>query len=284
MYRAKAQGKARHAIFDQEMHRQAVRLLRLETDLRRAVARREFRVHYQPIVRLDSGRIDGFEALVRWEHPDNGMVQPLDFIAVAEETGMILDIDWMVMEEACQQAVRWRRQHESAHDLGLSVNLSSRELAQPDFVDRVQNLLDDTGLVPGGLRLEITESMIMNDTEAKVERLKELDEIGVVLHMDDFGTGYSSLSYLHSLPIRAIKIDRSFVSRMTESQRSAQIVDTIVTLARNLGMEVSAEGLERPEHKARLREMNCEYGQGFLFSPAVDAAAAGCFLASDQRW
>lgn len=284
MYRAKALGKAQHAIFDEEMHRQAVELLRLETDLRRAIARREFVVHYQPIIDLSSGRIDGVEALVRWNHPNKGMVQPTDFIRVAEETGMILDIDWLVMEDACQQIVTWRGRHDAARHLGLSVNLSSRELAQPGFVDRVQNLLDSTGIEPSGLRLEITERMIMNDTEAKVKRLQQLDEIGVGLHMDDFGTGYSSLSYLHSLPIGTIKIDRSFVSRMTESKRSSQIVGTIVALARNLGMKVSAEGLERPEHMARLLEMRCEYGQGFLFSPAVEAAAADRLLAGDQTW
>jgi EAL domain-containing protein (putative c-di-GMP-specific phosphodiesterase class I) len=284
MYRAKALGKARHAIFDEEMHRQAVQLLLLETDLRRAIARHEFVVHYQPIIDLSNGRIDGVEALVRWHHPEKGVVQPSDFIGVAEETGMILDIDWFVMKEACHQVVSWRGQHNSARHLGLSVNLSSRELALPGFVDQVQDLLDSTGLEPGGLRLEITEGMIMNDTEVKVKRLEQLDEIGVGLHMDDFGTGYSSLSYLHSLPIRTIKIDRSFVSRMTESKRSSQIVGTIVTLARNLGMEVSAEGLERPEHLASLREMHCEYGQGFFFSPPVAAEAAGRLLASDQSW
>jgi diguanylate cyclase (GGDEF)-like protein/PAS domain S-box-containing protein len=284
MYRAKAQGKARHAIFDEEMHRQAVALLKLETDLRRAVARDEFDVHYQPIVDLNSGKIDGFEALVRWEHPDRGLVVPDDFIRVAEETGMIHEIDWMVMEKACRQLARWRRTSPGGERLGLSVNLSSRELGQPRFVTRIQDLLDRTGIEPNGLRLEITESMILRDTEVMMKRLNELDELGVGLHMDDFGTGYSSLSYLHSLPIQTIKIDRSFVSRMTESRRSSQIVGTIVALARNLGMSVSAEGLERPEHITRMRELSCEFGQGFVFAPPLDSDSIDRLLATEPSW
>ncbi len=284
MYRAKSTGKARHAIFDEEMHRKAVQLLQLETDLRRALKRSEFQVHYQPIIDLASGRIEGFEALVRWLHPEKGLVMPDEFISVAEETGMMLPIDWIVIHEACRQTSEWRRRYPAARDLGISVNLSGRELTQPDLVDRIRDVLAESDTEPKNLRLEITEGMIIKETESAAKKLVELDEIGVGLHMDDFGTGYSSLSYLHSLPLHAIKIDRSFISHLNGDNGRSQIVSTIVTLARSLGMKVAAEGLERPEHVQRMRELSCEFGQGYFFSRPVDAETAGQLLASDPRW
>ncbi len=284
MYRAKSLGKARHAIFDQEMHRRAVELLSLETDLRRAVSRNEFRVHYQPIVALSKGRLEGFEALVRWQHPERGLVYPEQFIPVAEETGLIVPLGWCVLREACRQTAAWQLGFPADHELAVSVNLSGKQFRQGELVSRIRAILEETGLAPGRLRLEITESMIMEDAESAVEKMRQLREVGVELHIDDFGTGYSSLSYLHRLPTHTIKIDRSFVSHMTERNGKSHIVGTIVALARNLGMRVAAEGLETADQLAKLREMRCEFGQGFYFSKPLSEADAGRLIASQPRW
>ena len=284
MYRAKSLGKARHAIFDQGMHRRAVELLSLETDLRRAVARDEFRVHYQPIVALSTGVLEGFEALVRWDHPVKGLVYPEAFIPLAEETGLIVPLGWNVLHEACGQTVAWQKRFPADEHLTVSVNLSGKQFRQPELVDRIRQILSDTSLDPSRLCLEITESMIMEDAESAVGKMRQLRDVGVELHIDDFGTGYSSLSYLHRLPTHTIKIDRSFVRRMSESNGKSQIVGTIVTLARNLGMRVSAEGLETAEQLAKLRQLECEYGQGFFFSKALEHGDAERLIASQPRW
>ena len=284
MYRAKSLGKARHAIFDQEMHRRAVELLSLETDLRRAVRRDEFRVHYQPIVALSTGVLEGFEALVRWEHPTKGLVYPEEFISVAEETGLIVPLGWNVLHEACSQTAAWQKRFPADEHLTVSVNLSGKQFRQPELVDRIREILADSALEPSRLCLEITESMIMENAESAVNKMRQLRDVGVELHIDDFGTGYSSLSYLHRLPTHTIKIDRSFVRRMSERNGKSQIVGTIVTLARNLGMRVAAEGLETAEQLARLRQLECEYGQGFFFSKPLDHGDAGRLIASQPRW
>jgi diguanylate cyclase (GGDEF)-like protein/PAS domain S-box-containing protein len=284
MYRAKSLGKARHAIFDQEMHRRAVELLSLETDLRRAVTRDEFRVHYQPIVALSTGVLEGFEALVRWQHPVKGLVHPEAFISVAEETGLIVPLGWNVLHEACSQTSAWQKRFPTGEHLTVSVNLSGKQFRQPELVDRIREILDDSSLEPSRLCLEITESMIMENAESAVARMRQLRDVGVELHIDDFGTGYSSLSYLHRLPTHTIKIDRSFVRRMSERNGKSQIVGTIVTLARNLGMRVSAEGLETADQLAKLRQLECEYGQGFFFSKPLDHGDAGRLIASQPRW
>ena len=284
MYRAKSMGKARHAIFDQEMHRRAVELLSLETDLRRAVSREEFRVHYQPIVALSTGVLEGFEALVRWEHPERGLVYPGEFISVAEETGLIVPLGWGVLHEACSQTVAWQKRFPSDRDLTVSVNLSGKQFRQPELVDRIREILADSSLAPPRLCLEITESMIMEDAESAVGKMHQLRDVGVELHIDDFGTGYSSLSYLHRLPTHTIKIDRSFVRRMSEQNGKSQIVGTIVTLARNLGMRVAAEGLETADQLAKLRQLECEYGQGFFFSKPLAHDDAERLIASQPRW
>jgi EAL domain-containing protein (putative c-di-GMP-specific phosphodiesterase class I) len=284
MYRAKSLGKARHAIFDQEMHHRAVQLLSLETDLRRAVRRDEFRVHYQPIVALATGALEGFEALVRWQHPVRGLVYPEEFIAVAEETGLIVPLGWNVLHEACSQTVAWQERFPSDQPLTVSVNLSGKQFRQPELVDRIREILGASALEPSRLCLEITESMIMEDGEAAVGKMRQLRDVGVELHIDDFGTGYSSLSYLHRLPTHTIKIDRSFVRRMSQRNGKSQIVGTIVTLARNLGMRVAAEGLETAEQLARLRQLECEYGQGFFFSKPLAHGDAGRLIASQPRW
>ncbi|MDH3744707.1 MAG: EAL domain-containing protein [Acidobacteriota bacterium] len=284
MYRAKALGKNQHAIFDEAMHHRAVELLRLETDLRRAVDRDEFEIYYQPIVDLDRGRIEGFEALLRWRHPKRGLVQPEEFIPVAEETGLIVPIGWTVLEQACAQMAEWKRELPEMQALALSVNLSGKQFSQPDLLERVEQALTSTGLDPSTLRFEITESLIMDDAEGAVAKLRRLQELGIQLHIDDFGTGYSSLSYLHRLPTHTIKIDRSFVSRMNDRSNHGEIVETIVSLARNLGMKVAAEGLETAEQLERLRALDCELGQGFFFSEPLEASAARDLICRDPRW
>ncbi|HEX8130302.1 MAG TPA: PAS domain S-box protein [Pyrinomonadaceae bacterium] len=271
MYRAKAQGKARHEVFDQNMHARVVALLRLENDLRRAVERDEFRLQYQPIVSLDTGRVSGFEALARWQHPELGLIPPGDFIPVAEETGVIVELGQWVMEEACRQMRAWQSISPQHRHLKLSVNLSSRHFVQPDLYERIVEVLAQTGLAPNALQLEITESILMENAHTIVPLLSRLRELGVELAIDDFGTGYSSLSYLSRLkPIHTLKIDRSFISMGGDDHENAEIVRTIIMLARNMGKEVVAEGIETVEQLARLRMLDCAYGQGFLFSRPQD--------------
>jgi len=271
MYRAKENGKARYELFDLGMHARAVSRLKLESDLRQAVEQNEFCVHYQPIVALDSERLAGFEALVRWNHPERGLVHPAEFVPAAEETGLIVPIGLWVLEEACATLHKWQQQSPCHRSLTLSVNLSARQLSQLDLVDQVKQTLERTKLDPRCLKLEITESVVMENAEAATNMFKQLRTLGVQLSIDDFGTGYSSLSYLHRFPVNYLKIDRSFVSRMTETNDNAEIVRTIVTLARNLGLEVIAEGVETLEQKEQLRALGCEYGQGYFFARPVAA-------------
>jgi diguanylate cyclase (GGDEF)-like protein len=269
MYRAKENGKARYEMFDQDMHTRAVSRLQLESDLRQAVEQKEFCVYYQPIIALETGRLSGFEALVRWNHPRRGVVSPLDFIPVAEETGLIVSIGQWVLEEACRKVREWQLCSPPHRALSLSVNLSARQVAQPDLLDRIKAALEKSRLDPHHLKLEITESVVMDNAEAAALMFKQLRALGVQLSIDDFGTGYSSLSYLHRFPLNYLKIDRSFVMRMTTDNDNA-IVKTISTLAQNLGMQVIAEGIETAEQYEQLKSLGCEYGQGFLFSPPLD--------------
>jgi diguanylate cyclase (GGDEF)-like protein len=279
MYRAKALGKGRHVVFDQAMHTSVVERLRLETDLRRAIERSEFQVHYQPIIALRSGRIAGFEALVRWEHPELGPVPPASFIPVAEETGLILPLGLWVLRAACVQLHEWQSRGPEFSTLMMSVNLSSRQITQPDLVEQIDQILQETGLAPRHLKLEITESVIMEHPPSAVEVLRRLKELGIRLSLDDFGTGYSSLSYLHRFPIDTLKIDRSFVHRLDFEDGDSVIVQTIVALAHNLGMQVIAEGVETEGQMQRLVNMGCQYGQGYYFSRPVDGGSAGSLLA-----
>ena len=280
MYRAKARGRACHEVFDKLMHARAVALLRLENDLRRAVDRGEFEVYYQPIVSLKEGeQISGFEALVRWRHPERGIVSPADFISVAEDTGLIIHIGRWVLREACGQMRRWQRQYPEYRSLMLSVNLSGKQFMQADLVEQIQAVLEETEFDPRCLQLEITESVVIDNTEVVTSRLVRLRELGVQLTMDDFGTGYSSLSYLHKFPIDVLKIDRSFISQAGAEGRS-EIVPTIIMLARNMGMKVVAEGVETDEQLAHLNELDCAYGQGFLFSKPLDSRAAEELISS----
>jgi diguanylate cyclase (GGDEF)-like protein len=282
MYRAKENGKARYELFDHGMHARAVLRLQLESDLRQAIERNEFCVYYQPIVCLQTGRLSGFEALVRWNHPRRGLVSPIDFIPVAEETGLIVPIGQWVLNEACAQVRQWQIDSPGHRSLSLSVNLSARQVAQPNLLARIKEALDNSKLPAHCLKLEITESVVMENAEAAALMFKQLRSLGVQLSIDDFGTGYSSLSYLHRFPLNYLKIDRSFVMRLTTDNDNA-IVRTISTLARNLGMEVIAEGIETEEQYQQLKMLGCEYGQGFLFSRPVDSHSVVHLLARDSK-
>jgi diguanylate cyclase (GGDEF)-like protein len=280
MYRAKENGKARCEVFDHAMHARAVSRLQLESDLRQAVELKQFCVYYQPIVCLQSGRLAGFEALVRWNHPRHGLVSPADFIPVAEETGLIVPIGEWVLHEACRHIREAQKIFPSHRSLSLSVNLSARQVAQTDLLDRIKEALAISKLNAHCLKLEITESVVMENAEAAALMFKQLRALGVQLSIDDFGTGYSSLSYLHRFPLNYLKIDRSFVSRLTTDNDNA-IVRTISTLARNLGMEVIAEGIETEEQYQQLKMLGCEFGQGFLFSHPVNDEGVLRLLAQD---
>jgi len=283
MYRAKDHGKARYEIFDTTMHTRAVTLLRLESDLRRALEKEELCVYYQPIVSLASRELYGFEALVRWQHPEGGIVSPDDFIPLAEETGLILPIGLQVLREACNQLRKWQQRSPCHRDLIMSVNLSGKQLMQPDLIERIEEVLQESQINPWHLKLEITETVVMENPELAAVTLAKLRGLGVRLSIDDFGTGYSSLSYLNRFPVDTLKIDRSFVISMNEADENLQIVKTIVTLAGNLGMQVVAEGVESEEQLDQLRSLKCQYGQGFLFSKALDVTDADLFILNSAR-
>ncbi|WP_332997236.1 EAL domain-containing protein [Microcoleus sp. A006_D1] len=286
MYRAKALGTGRYQVFNASMHDLAVERLRLETDLRMAVKRREFLLHYQPFVCLASGRIIGFEALVRWQHPQRGLISPVKFIPVAEETGAIVPLGEWVLEEACRQLRLWEGMFDFDRPLIMSVNLSGKQFAQPDLVDRIQAILAATGLNAESLKLEITESVVMDDVESAIAVLKHMKALNVKLGIDDFGTGYSSLSYLSRFPTDTLKVDKSFVGRMElESEgENVAIVRTIVTLAHALGMDVIAEGVETAAQLSRLRAIGCEYGQGYFFAKPLPSEDATALMASEPQW
>ena len=276
MYRAKESGKARHEIFDREMHVRNMNLLRVETDLRHAVDRNEFEVLYQPIVEMTTGRVKEFEALIRWRHPVHGLVGPNEFISVAEETGLIIPIGKWILEESCRQIAEWQRRFRM--DLAVSVNLSAKQLMHPNLTAQVQEALSDTNLQPSQLKLEVTESTVMEHSERSLKVLCDLDRLGVNLSTDDFGTGYSSLSYLQRFPFERLKIDRSFINIMDSDEKSGAIVKTILMLGENLNIEVVAEGIETVSQLEKLRSLGCTLGQGFLFSRPIDREAAEDFL------
>jgi diguanylate cyclase (GGDEF)-like protein/PAS domain S-box-containing protein len=304
MYRAKALGRSRHEVFDSDMHARAVALLKLETDLRHALERQDFRVFYQPIVSLQTGHITGFEALARWEHPERGLVPPSEFIALAEETGLVIALDYAILGQACRQIRSWHEQFhaESAGTPGeakagrektstpsppgfaLSANLSSKHFSQGDVVTEIERILVECDFPPQSLRLEVTESVILDNIESAATVLYRLKALGVQLALDDFGTGYSSLSYLHRLPLDILKIDRSFVARIGAERDNTAIVRAIITLAHNMDMAVIAEGIETLEQVTLLRELGCGYGQGFFFAQPLSTEDTTALLKEDQNW
>ena len=284
MYRAKEAGRGRYEVFDLELHRAALRLLKLETELRRAVAAGDFVMHYQPIIALDHGKIVGFEGLVRWRHAERGLIPPARFIAVAEETGLIAPLGWFVLDQACAQAAIWQRKFPADPPLFMSVNVSGKLFAQATAVDQVLGILERSQLPPASLRLEVTENVVLEHGERVMERLLELRSLGVQLSIDDFGTGYSSLSYLQRFRYDSLKIDRSFVSGIEGAGDSRTIVETILRLASHLGIGVVAEGVETAEQLRHLRRMGCALGQGYWFAHALDVPATEALLASSPSW
>ena len=283
MYRAKAEGRAGYAIFDEAMHEGAVRRMELETALRQAVERDQLLLHYQPVISLGTGGIVGFEALVRWRHPTRGLIPPADFVPLAEETGLIDPIGSWVLQEACGQLKAWQRAY-PRRDLSMAVNISSRQFSRQDLAGQVRETLKDTGLSAHSLKLEITESVLLDNSDTFKDTLTELQGLGVALHMDDFGTGYSSLSYLHQFPFETIKIDRSFVQSMTDGDRSMELVCSIVQLAHALGMNTTAEGVETHQQLGWLRDRKCHHAQGFLFSKPVAAPLARKLIEQAPSW
>ena len=278
MYRAKTQGRARYQVYDPTMHEAALRQLALESDLRRALIQEELAIEYQPIVELATGEIEGFEALLRWNHPERGLLGPDEFIRVAEETGAIHQIGHWVLDGACRQAAEWQERFPRHRPLTMSVNISGREFLQDDLVARVCDTVKRRQLIPGTLRLELTETSLMEHPEVARQRIEKLRQNSVGLHLDDFGTGYCSLSYLQKLPTDTLKIDRSFIGQIQERGLGGHILETIVSLAHRLGMSVSAEGLETEAQVATLRNLACRTGQGFYFSEAVAPAQAETLL------
>ncbi|PSB09853.1 hypothetical protein C7B76_24775 [filamentous cyanobacterium CCP2] len=283
MYQAKAAGKARYVVFDSTMHEQATSLLKLETDLRWAIERQELRVYYQPILCLETNRLIGFEALVRWIHPDQGVISPSKFIPLAEETGLILPIGQWVLQEACRQLRIWQLRFSQAHSLTMSVNLSVKQFSQADLIQRIDRTLQNMDLRGEHLKLEITESALMNNPEVTRELLMELRSRQIQLCIDDFGTGYSSLNYLHQFPIDILKIDQSFVRYMSVKNEDSEIVRTIMSLAQNLTVEVIAEGIETHEQLTKLKQLGCRYGQGFLFAKPLDSTASETLIGSQLK-
>jgi diguanylate cyclase (GGDEF)-like protein/PAS domain S-box-containing protein len=277
MYRAKRTGKARYEVFDPAMHSTAVHRLKLETDLRKGIERGELLVYYQPIVSLKSGKITGFEALSRWQRPE-GMVSPADFIPVADETGLILTINRALMLEACQQLRSWQAQLGCDPPLTMSMNVSPKQFAQPDLAKEIGAILQQTGVTPNTVNLEIMETIAMGDADRALAVISDLKALGVLLSIDDFGTGYSSLSRLPRFPVDALKIDRVFISNMNTDHDSHEIVRLIVMLAHSLRLKVVAEGTETEDQITELKRLGCEMAQGYLYSPPVDSKTAGELL------
>ena len=275
---AKKCNRTCYQVFDRSMHGRALALLQLESDLRWAIKRKELFLYYQPIVCLGDNQISGFEVLVRWQHPVHGLVSPTEFIPIAEETGLILALGAWVFREACQQMQIWQVQFKEIAHWKISINISSKQLAQPNFVEQVKQVLQETKLDPSSLKLEITESSLVENTAATIAIFKELKALGIQFSLDDFGTGYSSLSYLHQFPFDTIKIDRSFISNVDSNNDKLRIVRAIITLARSLGMNTIAEGIETFEQLAQIKALKCQYGQGYLLFRPQDKTASEAFI------
>jgi len=284
MYHAKAAGKAQYRLFESPMHDSALRFLQIETDLRRAIQEQEFIVHYQPIIDLNTGEISSLEALVRWQHPTRGMVSPAEFIPVAEETGLVHPLGLIVLRQACEQLRTWQKQNLTQSNLSISVNLSARQFTQPNLTEEIYHILDTTQLDPQYLKLEVTESAIMDNPVSAANVLHHLRQRRIQLSMDDFGTGYSSLSYLHSFPMDNLKIDRSFIQALQQSTSSQGLVQIIVAIAKTMNMRVIAEGVETAQQLEQLRSLDCDFGQGYFFSKPLEPDQVINLIRSNPRW
>jgi len=284
MYEAKKAGKGRSKMYDPDMFAQALRRLEMGNDLRRAIEQGELRLYYQPKVRLGTDSITGVEALVRWEHPERGLILPDEFIPLAEETGAIVPLGWWVLREACRRARDWGEQYPAALPLGVSVNVSGKQFQEADLVRGLAGILQEVGLEPSRLQLEITESAVMADTEYAVGLLRGLKGLGVKVAVDDFGTGYSSLSFLRRFPLDELKIDKEFVDGLGRSDQDEAIVRLVIDLSHALGLEAVAEGVETAEQLARLREMGCDQAQGYYFWESLTGEDAAALLAGSSRW
>jgi len=283
MYYAK-DNEENYVIFDQNMHIRAVTRLQLETDLRFAIERNEFELFYQPIVSLSDSSLKGFEALVRWRHPQRGLVPPNEFISISESTGLIIPMTVQILHSACNQVIKWQETYPNGNPLSVSVNLSGKHFGHPALVDQIRTVISETGIDPACLKLELTESAVMENAESAILMLKQIKETGVQISIDDFGTGYSSLSYLHRFPIDMLKVDRSFVSAMEDNTENGEIVRTIVALAKALDLKVVAEGIESIHQFHQLRILGCEYGQGYLFSKPLQVNDIERLLKDKNRW
>jgi diguanylate cyclase (GGDEF)-like protein len=287
MYRAKEKGKARYQVFDRVMYDETLKIVNLENNLRLALERQEFVLHYQPIISLADNELVGFEALIRWHHPEKGFISPVEFIPIAEDTGLILAIGEWLLHEACQQMCRWQEKFPTLpqiNSLKMSVNVASQQLQEPEFIQKLDRILEKTGLDGRCLRLEITESVLIEPGGTIQDTLQQIRNRNIKLSIDDFGTGYSSLSYLSRFPIDNLKIDRSFVSRMTSDTENFEIVRTIITLAKTLGMDAISEGVENTQQLDRLKTLGCEFGQGYLFAKPLNPRAVESMLTRNPRF
>ena len=284
MYRAKHTGKARHEVFDPSMYERALERLEIEQDLRSAIEHGELSVHYQPKVELATGEVGGMEALARWEHPESGPIPPSKFIPIAEETGLIIPLGRWVLREACRQAREWHELYPDSPPLNVSVNLSTKQVEHPDLIEEVAETLREIGLDPGCLELEITESVLLEDTSSAIVTLTKLKGLGVELSVDDFGTGYSSLSYLKRFPIDYLKIDSSIIDGLERDPKNAAVAEAAITLAHALGQKVVAEGVRIEKQVGRLREMGCDFAQGsYFWEPLPSEAASEVFSKTPER-
>ncbi|MDJ0897512.1 MAG: EAL domain-containing protein [Xenococcus sp. MO_188.B8] len=284
MYSAKEQGRARYEIFNSSLHERAITRLQLETDMRRGIEREEFLIYYQPITCLATGKLSGFEALARWKHPTRGIVPPVEFIPVAEETGTIIPLGTWLLRSACHQMKLWQAQYPQQPSLQISVNLSGKQLRDSSLLEKIDSILQETGLPGKYLKLEITESSLIENMEVATQTLLNIKSRDIKLSMDDFGTGYSSLSYLHRFPVDILKIDRSFVQDIQINKGNYAIVKAIVTLAHVLDMEVIAEGIEDTYQLEQLKLLNCEYGQGYYFAKPLNQQEAEDLIANSPQW
>ena len=284
MYKAKRLGNSKSVLFDDNFRRSPISPIDLDTDLRRALDRNEMQIHYQPIISLRDGVISGFEALLRWKHRIRGNISPSEFIPLAEETGLIYELGQWVLYQACLQTLHWNNEREPEKALELSINLSGTQFADPNLVNGVLDNLDKSGLKAKNLKLEITESVLMENAPRSIDMLNQLKEHDIKVCVDDFGTGYSSLSYLHTFPIDTLKVDRSFVNDMGRNYKNMEIIRTITMLAHNLKLDVIAEGVETAEQHAQLSALGCQYAQGFYFSRPVDSNDASNLIQLDRRW